>query len=413
MGENDRVEDDGRPCVATGHDEASAQPLWIRAAVDDDTFGYEQAALGKLWTFVGFTTDIPNEGDWFRTRLGGRSIFVQRFDDGLRAFENRCAHRFYPLRTKDKGNGPILCGFHHWRYNSDGVAVGIPNCQEMFGTIPREMNARIARLDVDTCGHLIFARFPSERRDTLRAYLAEGFAILETLCSPTKRPHRVKQTIHAHWKFSHHISLDDYHIVAVHPSSFGKQGYLKFGSFQYYRFGSHSAHYSSPDPGHLKATEQQCRDGSYQPSHYAIYNIFPNLVVTQFRVIAFGRSFWFVNVAHYHPVAPNETRVLAWFFHAPLSGDEKPWELKLRPYFDPWTLPVVAHFAAKIMVEDNQACEGQQFTAREVDAEQRLGGQEERIVWFEEAYTAALTGRPLPGDEPLAGTDFNRSIELA
>ncbi len=267
-------------------------PLWIHAAVGQDAFGREQEALGKLWTFVGFTTDIPKDGDWFRTRLGFRSIFVQRFEDGIRAFENRCAHRFYPLRTKDKGNGPILCGFHHWRYNSDGLAVGIPKCPEMFGKIPREMNARIARLDLDTCGHLIFARFPSdERAGSLSDYLGDGYAIIETLCSPEQPPHRLKQTMQAHWKFSHHISLDDYHIVAVHPSSFGKQGYLEFGSFHYHRFGPHSAHYANPDEAAFRTTVQHCLDGTYKPSYYAIYNIFPNLVITQFRVIdPFGRN---------------------------------------------------------------------------------------------------------------------------
>jgi len=389
-----------------GH-RASQQPLWIRAAVDKAAFTHEQAALGRLWTFVGFTSDLAKEGDWFRTRLGGRSIFVQRFDDGIRAFENRCAHRFYPLRTKDKGNGPILCGFHHWRYNKDGQAVGIPNCQEMFGQIPRDMNASIARLDLDTCGDLIFARFPSsERTDTLADYLGAGHAILKFLCAPGQKPHRLTQTIRAHWKFSHHISLDDYHIVAVHPSTFGKQGYLKDGTFQYFRFGPHSAHLSHPDKAQFDRIAGDCAAGTYRPSHYSIYNIFPNLVVTQFRVIdAFGRNYWFVNVAHYHPVAPDETRVMAWFFHAPLAGDERPWELKLRPYLDPVAIPLVAHFAAKVMFEDNAACEGQQMLAREVVADQNLGSQELRIDWFEVAYAAALEGRPLPGETIVAADE--------
>ncbi len=398
-----------------GQDQYSPQPLWIRAAVDREAFDHEQESLGKLWSFVGMTSDIPTVGDWFRTKLGGRSIFVQRFDDDIRAFENRCAHRFYPLRTKDKGNGPILCGFHHWRYNADGVAIGIPNCQEMFGKIPREMNASIARLELETCGHLIFARFPSGRTDTLKEYLRQGYAILATLGSPDGKPHRLQQIMHAHWKFSHHISLDDYHIVAVHPTTYGLQGYLKFGSFQYYRFGAHSAHFSNPTAGYLDITEQQCLNGTYRPAHYAIYNIFPNLVVTQLRYIApSGRNFWFINVAEYQAVAPNETNVRAWFFHAPPVGDEYSWEFKVRPYVDPIFLPILVHFAAKIMKEDNGACEGQQSRASEVVAEQTLGGQELRIAWFEEAYTAALTSQPLPGDvASRAAPQIEETLESA
>jgi phenylpropionate dioxygenase-like ring-hydroxylating dioxygenase large terminal subunit len=86
-------------------------PIWARALADPASFEHEQMRLGRTWTMLGVVTDVANDGDWFRTVLGGRSIFVQRFGNDLRAFENVCAHRFYPLRTKDKGNGPIRCGF--------------------------------------------------------------------------------------------------------------------------------------------------------------------------------------------------------------------------------------------------------------------------------------------------------------
>src|SRR5262245_48002334 len=99
---------------------ARNDPVWARSLVDPASFEHEQTRLGQMWTLLGVVTDVANDGDWFRTILGGRSIFVQRFGEDLRGFENVCAHRFYPLRTKDKGNGPIRCGFHHWQYNKDG-----------------------------------------------------------------------------------------------------------------------------------------------------------------------------------------------------------------------------------------------------------------------------------------------------
>jgi phenylpropionate dioxygenase-like ring-hydroxylating dioxygenase large terminal subunit len=119
------------------------RPAWARALVDPAAFEYEQAQLAQVWTLLGSTTDVPNDGDWFRTTLGGRSVFVQRFGDTLRGFENLCAHRFYPLRTADTGNGVIRCGFHHWQYNEEGRAIGIPICKEMFGRTPRELFARL------------------------------------------------------------------------------------------------------------------------------------------------------------------------------------------------------------------------------------------------------------------------------
>jgi phenylpropionate dioxygenase-like ring-hydroxylating dioxygenase large terminal subunit len=74
---------------------------------------------------------VAADGDWFRASLATRSVFVQRFGPELKGFENRCVHRSYPLRDADRGNGPIVCGFHHWRYDHEGRALGIPLCDEL------------------------------------------------------------------------------------------------------------------------------------------------------------------------------------------------------------------------------------------------------------------------------------------
>lgn len=369
------------------------QPVWIRAAVSAEGFAHEQAALGKLWAFVGLVSDIPEDGDWFRATVGGRSIFVQRFDKELRAFENRCAHRFYPLRTADHGNGPIVCGFHHWRYNREGRAVGIPMCKELFGgAIPRDLDLAIPRLDLDCCGDLIFVRLPqAEPGETLREFLAEGFPILERMCSAQTKPLRFRLKIDAHWKFSHHISLDDYHIVAVHPTSFGKGGYLKSDVVNYYRFGRHSAFLETQEKDRLNAVGRAIADGSYRPSHYAIFNIFPNFLVSQFHTARlFGSENWYISVMRYVPVTHDRSEAHVWMFKAPFPHTEGRLARMLRPYVDRFLPPIVARFARKIMIEDNDVCEGQQRLASQVEDEQVLSAQEERIGWFEDAYRNAL-----------------------
>jgi phenylpropionate dioxygenase-like ring-hydroxylating dioxygenase large terminal subunit len=194
-----------------------AQPNWARALADDVEFRHEQAALGYCWTLVGISHDLKNDGDWVRATLGGRSVFVQRFGNSLRGFENRCVHRFFPLRTSDKGDGPVVCGFHHWRYNQDGQAIGIPHCPEIFGTTPRELNARLNPLEIATCGALIFGRFPKDgASESLEEYLGEGFPILNAVCAMPEPPYRFGDDIKANWKLLIQITLDDYHLVAVH-----------------------------------------------------------------------------------------------------------------------------------------------------------------------------------------------------
>jgi hypothetical protein len=85
-----------------------ADELHLRSLFDAQAFAEEQARLGQIWTLVGYAADLPRGNDWFRAILGGRSVFMQRFADGLRGFENRCAHRSDPLRTAPSGQGPIL-----------------------------------------------------------------------------------------------------------------------------------------------------------------------------------------------------------------------------------------------------------------------------------------------------------------
>ena len=373
-------------------------PRWIRASVDPAAFAHEQASLGRLWTFVGFATDLATDGDWFRTTVGGRSIFVQRFGAAIRAFENRCAHRFYPLRKAERGRGPVVCGFHHWRYNEEGKAVGIPKCEEMFGTIPRMLDARLQALDLETCGGLIFVRFPSGSRETLRDYLADGHDFIAALCAPTRPPYHFRQDVAAHWKFSHHVSLDDYHIVAVHPTSFGKNGYLKPEVVNYVRFGRHSALIEMSDADALTSATARIAAGTYQPEQYLILNLFPNFLIAQVHAVnLFGGAHWYIAVFRYLPVAASSSQVQVWLYPSPYTGPESPLSRRLRPGLNRLLPPIVAFFTRRIMMEDNAMCEGQQSVAHQVEGEQLLSAQEQRIAWFEEAYAEALFGNAEEG----------------
>jgi phenylpropionate dioxygenase-like ring-hydroxylating dioxygenase large terminal subunit len=371
--------------------EIDAVPIWARGSADPAFFEREQAQLGTFWTLLGLTTDTPRDGDWFRASLGGRSVFVQRFGDTLRGFENVCMHRFYPLRTADRGNGPIRCGFHHWQYNKDGLAVGIPKCLEMFGVTPRELNARLTPIEIATCGSLIFGRFASpEHQETLEDYLADGFPILQAMWSLQRAPYTISTTITANWKFGLHISLDDYHLVAVHPSTFGKNGYLATNSVCYFRFGAHSAYFHGADENALADMVSDCRQGSYQPPDYRIFQFFPNLIAVHFEA---ARN-WFVLIQQYVPLAADRTLLRSWYCRAPFKPAERGTTHRLlRIAAAPWLPLIVPFYMRKITSEDNAVCERMQPQARHMRGRPILGRHEERIGWFEETYAQAL-GEP-------------------
>jgi phenylpropionate dioxygenase-like ring-hydroxylating dioxygenase large terminal subunit len=347
-------------------------------------FWREQAQVGKIWQLVGLTTSIQSDRDWFRSTLGGRSIFVQRFKEVIRGFENVCVHRGFPLRTEDKGNGPIRCGFHHWQYDQNGRAVGIPKCSELFGAQPRELNARLRMLDIATCGILIFARFPSERfQDSLEEYLGPGFDILKGMWSEGRPPEIKATDLKANWRLGHHISLDDYHIVAVHPTSFGKSGYLPLDVTNYYRFGRHSAYFYNADEQALHKMAEECRNGTYRPDSYRILQFFPNLLAS----FSAAGSSCVVCIQQYVPLAHNRTTLLTMVQEDPFPPSDLGRRKTLVRWLKrPLRRQMTWRFIQMIVQEDNTVCERMQAIAHQLDQPQIFGKQEERIAWFEENY---------------------------
>jgi phenylpropionate dioxygenase-like ring-hydroxylating dioxygenase large terminal subunit len=367
---------------------------WARSMTDPQAFRHEQERLAQVWTFLGLTSDLAKDGDWFRASLATRSVFVQRFGDDIRGFENRCAHRGYPLRNADKGSGPILCGFHHWRYDQAGRALGIPLCEELYGVIPREIDARLTPIEVATCGTLVFGRFAAPgATESLEDFLGLGFPILAAMSQMPTVPTYVSNSVKANWKLCLHITFDDYHGVAVHPDTFGKLGYLRRYNITYARFGDaralHSASISHPDPQALEKMAAECRDGTFRSAYYRIFQIMPNFILSHFRS---DRQFWYCVVEQYVPIAHDRSVLRAWLYPAPFPADRTPLDERTRPLTDPIRRLMVAHYFRKIAREDHAVCERLQEIAHQIDAPPIIGALEERIVWFEESYRRLMEG---------------------
>lgn len=363
---------------------------WVRAACDPAAFAAEQQALGRVWTFLCLDGEVAQDGQWFRTELGGRSVFIQRFGDRLRGFENVCAHRFHPIRREHRGKGAVVCPFHHWRYDAEGRALGIPVCDEAFGCLPKDLKARLKPVEVEVFAGLVFGRFPEPGGESLADFLDDAAPILAALCPPARPATRIGGEIAANWKFLTHVGLDDYHIVAVHPSTFGRHGYLKASDVTYARFGRHSLYTTEPGDDPAGAVLADCRAGTYRARDYLIVNLFPSLGASQFHAVdLLGRSYYFVLLYRYVPLAHDRSRLDAWLIGGPIA----PPRPGLRGAFDRLAEKVVGRivpsFVRRVIAEDNVVCEGQQSVAGQIEAEQRLSPAfEARIGWFEEVYAA-------------------------
>jgi phenylpropionate dioxygenase-like ring-hydroxylating dioxygenase large terminal subunit len=376
--------------------EARVRPVpgWARAMTDEADFRAEQAALGCLWTFLGFESDIPNVDDWLRSTLGGRSIFVQRFASGIGAFENRCAHRFYPLRTADRGSGPVVCAFHGWRYDARGFACEVPNCEPMFGRTAGELGARLPEVEVARCGPMLFGRFPGGPGMSLEEWLGDGFTILSRLATPTRTRHAFESDVRANWKLLMGIALDDYHIATVHPGVWG--GYLDADYPRYFRFGAHSAYFAGAGETAFAEMVRECSTGNHAPTSYRTFQFFPNLNVVLVNVPGwFKQDYWFLLVQHVVPEARDRTHSYSRYVQlshveGPVGALRRLLRFVARPIID----AVFHWYARRVHREDCAVCEELQSTAHQVSGQPLLSRHETRVGWFEEEYARHVKYAP-------------------
>ena len=371
-------------------DEAEAARAWLAAACDPSAFRAEQDRLRHVWTFLGFVSDAARDGDWFRASLGGRSVFVQRSGEDLRGFENRCAHRGFPIRTEDRGHGPIVCGLHHWRYDDEGRATGIPLSRPLFGGSPPEIDARLEPLEISACGDFVFGRFASEPGEELESFLGPSAAILKSLSSGSAGSRRWVREIRCNWRLFTHLTLDDYHLAAIHPDSLGKHGYLNPKYVHYERFGAHSVYCFSQQDWTLDGMSRACAERSWNSADYTTFQLFPQLTVLH---ISYGIIFRWVGVVQLTPLAFDRTRLTYRLY--PLDYKSwKPWHSFRRRSIG-WLADLVMwRSSMKVTAQDIAAAERLQETAAQMDGYPTFGNYERRIDWFEETYRAVMGKEP-------------------
>jgi hypothetical protein len=158
---------------------------------------------------------------------------------------------------------------------------------------------------------------------------------------------------------------------------------LRREDISYHRFGLHSAFLYTKKPGALAEMAAAYADGSFRATHYCIFQILPNLIVSLFRS---DGAFFHCGVQQSVPVAHDRSVQRIWIYPAPFKV-EGPWHARLwRHLSDPVRRRVVRYYAHRIMREDNQTCERLQQVAHQIDKSPFLSTVEERVGWFEQSY---------------------------
>jgi phenylpropionate dioxygenase-like ring-hydroxylating dioxygenase large terminal subunit len=93
------------------------------------------------WSYVGHTSQLAKNGDFFLSRVGLEQVIVARDQNGeIGVLLNSCRHRGMPACRYDTGNAQsFTCSYHGWTYGLDGALTGVPKFQSRYqGRLDRD-----------------------------------------------------------------------------------------------------------------------------------------------------------------------------------------------------------------------------------------------------------------------------------
>jgi salicylate 5-hydroxylase large subunit len=286
-------------------------PYWVytdKAIYDEElktVFG------GRSWNYVGLEAEIPNGGDFKRSRIGETSVIVVRDrDNQIHVLKNQCAHRGLEVCRQDYGSTRAFqCPYHQWTYRLDGALSGVPFIKGVggHGGMPddfvREQHG-LTRLSVTTRHGVIFAS-EAEDMEPLETYLGEKMLVLFDRVFNGK-PLRIvgvsRQRIPANWKLMFENIKDPYHASLLHvflvtfglfradnPSRTEMDGTGRHSALISRRGGDRAANAATQEMGASFREKLELKDPRLldivkefsDPATVVMQTIWPNLIVQQ------------------------------------------------------------------------------------------------------------------------------------
>ena len=188
------------------------------------------------WSYVGLEAEIPNPGDFKRTKIGERSVIMVRAATGqIHVVENVCAHRGMRFCREKHGKAKeLLCPYHQWSYALNGDLQGVPFRRgvkrdgKVNGGMPADFKPAdhgLTKLKVARRGGVVFASFDHDVEPfedflgpTILSYFDRVFDGRKLVLLGHRR-----QRIPGNWKLMQENIKDPYHPGLLHTwfSTFG------------------------------------------------------------------------------------------------------------------------------------------------------------------------------------------------
>jgi phenylpropionate dioxygenase-like ring-hydroxylating dioxygenase large terminal subunit len=182
--------------------------------------------FARCWLYLGHTSQLQNDGDFFTTYMAEDQVVVTRTADGsIRAFLNSCRHRGVPVCRTEKGNAKsFTCPYHGWSYATDGKLIGVPGFRHAYhGELDRAKLGLVEVGQLDTVFGMIFATWDPQA-PSLANYLGGMMPYLERMMNRLEGgvimiPGVQKWTMQSNWKMiAENFIGDSYHVPLTHGS---------------------------------------------------------------------------------------------------------------------------------------------------------------------------------------------------
>jgi salicylate 5-hydroxylase large subunit len=290
-------------------EEAARVPNWVYT--DPDIFAREQERIfsGPSWLYTCLEAEIPNPGDFKRSRLGAREVVAVRNKDGMvNVLVNRCAHRSMQFCMQNRGTvKEFVCPYHQWTYDFDGRLLGLPfrRGYKGKGGMPADFDPAehgLETLAVACRNGVVFASF-AQPNETLETYLGpKMLGYFDRVFDGRKLDvlGYMRQRIPSNWKLMMENIKDPYHASLLHVFliSFGLFRADQESSMEMDETGRHGALVSRRAESEDKAATGQMRSFRERftlqdprlidpvrefpgPATVVLQTIWPNLIVQQ------------------------------------------------------------------------------------------------------------------------------------
>jgi phenylpropionate dioxygenase-like ring-hydroxylating dioxygenase large terminal subunit len=309
-------------------------PLPPQAYVDQAWFERERELLFKpLWQFVGLKTMLDKHNAFLTRTIFDIPVVVQNYDGVLHAFENICLHRHNPLQTVPQGVRPLVCAYHGWRYDRDGVPANIPFEASLYRFEPAERAClQLRRFALECVGNLVFINLSATPMPIKRQF---GAAMLASLAaSSLSYDSEVIMTTYEgrfNWKLVYENLRDAHHPRYLHARTLNQSvsfnGVVDQAAVEGVR---HMAQHGVGEPARalalLRAFSGGGRDApidqvSAQPwfenvERYRDQDWYYNWLVYPNLHIASGNGGYSFTIEHHLPVGPGRTDLIVYFMTA-------------------------------------------------------------------------------------------------